>query len=355
MANAVGERCPHLRGVCNTPLQLLAKGVHTCGVYAIRPHNCWRKVSTPAGCMQYALTTVGERCPHLSRYDTKTIIFLQFNLSTMSFSRAFIFLFSVLLTFSACKKDDDTNNDANSTADSYAKSDAAYTDTYVVVSQSADESGISGKTTEVCATITLSPNDLTTFPKTMTIDFGAGCTGTDGIFRKGKIIASVTGKLLESGSAIVCTFDNYYTDGYKVEGTYSLSNSTVGSNYSITSSVESGKITYPTGETVMWNGTRTLTQTSGQATFLNFEDDQYETTVSGSGTNVNGYNFGASTSENVRLLYTCGYPVSGVLNLTASGNSGGAFSIAASLDYGDGGCDNKATLTSGGSSKEITL
>ena len=113
-----------------------------------------------------------------------------------------------------------------------------------------------------------SPNDLTTFPKTMTIDFGAGCNGTDGIFRKGKIIASVTGKLLELGSAIVCTFDNYYTDGYKVEGTYSLSNTTVGGYCHLASDIENGKVHYPTGETVMWTGMRTLTQTSGQATFL---------------------------------------------------------------------------------------
>ena len=44
-------------------------------------------------------------------------------------------------------------------------------------------------TTAPCFTITVVPNIPHVFPKTVTIDFGTGCLGRDGKYRKGKIVS----------------------------------------------------------------------------------------------------------------------------------------------------------------------
>jgi hypothetical protein len=73
-----------------------------------------------------------------------------------------------------------------------------------------------------CATVTVNPQN--TFPKTITIDFGNGCTSADGISRKGKINITLSDYVHNTGATAVMTFDNYYTVGYKVEGTITWTN-----------------------------------------------------------------------------------------------------------------------------------
>src|ERR1700730_3397480 len=46
-----------------------------------------------------------------------------------------------------------------------------------------------------CATYTISDTVHGHYPKTLTLDFGAGCTSVDGILRKGKIIYTFSGPL----------------------------------------------------------------------------------------------------------------------------------------------------------------
>ena len=75
-----------------------------------------------------------------------------------------------------------------------------------------------------CANYTVSPNDTTTFPKTITIDFGVGCTSPDGIFRMGTITCVYSGKVLYPGTTVSVSFSNYSVNGYGLQGTYSIIN-----------------------------------------------------------------------------------------------------------------------------------
>ncbi len=55
--------------------------------------------------------------------------------------------------------------------------------------------------------------------RSITIDYGTGCTGFYDNTRSGKIIINVTGPGGKMGSKRTVTFDDYYFNGIKVEGT----------------------------------------------------------------------------------------------------------------------------------------
>jgi hypothetical protein len=59
--------------------------------------------------------------------------------------------------------------------------------------------------------------------------------------------------------------------------------------------------------------------------------------------------FGFSVTDTMFVSTCCAYPTAGILRITAGGM------IPATVDFGDGTCDNVATLTIAGHSQQITL
>jgi hypothetical protein len=257
---------------------------------------------------------------------------------------------AALITLSACKKDNDINDaDTSATlASSGSISQSLYDDAFDVITTEGETSNVNGRV-ETCATVTLSPADTTTFPKTMTIDFGSGCTSPNGIVRKGKIIATLSGKIRKSGTTSSVSFSNYYVNDYHVEGTYSITtNSGSGNGVNFTTAVSGGKITYPDGTTYFnYSGTHTLAQTSGIGT-ATFADDVYSWT--------GGFTTSSSASKSLTVSITsplvksmsCKNILSGVQTFTYN-------LISGSINYGDGTCDNQATLTVAGKTQTIIL
>ena len=97
-----------------------------------------------------------------------------------------------------------------------------------------------------CATITVTPND-STYPKTITIDFGDGCICADGKFRKGAIILHLTGPIRRRGSVLTITFRDFYLNRAHIEGTKIVSNLSENGNIKFTVQVVGGKVTFPNG------------------------------------------------------------------------------------------------------------
>jgi hypothetical protein len=201
---------------------------------------------------------------------------------------------------------------------------------------------------ESCATVILDNADPNTFPKTMTVDFGAGCTSANGITRKGKLIVNLSGKIRTNGTVLTINFENYYVNGYKLEGTLSITNNSTGGALSFTTQTTNGKLTYPDGTTIFTHtGTHTLSQTAGAGT-ITFTDDDY--TLTGTGTTSSSAGNTLSTSISTALVKkaSCKNIVSGLQNFTFNNISG-------TLNYGDGSCDNLATLTIGQFNQTVTL
>ena len=166
------------------------------------------------------------------------------------FSVAGIALSLTMLLFS-CKKEASTSNqetikeeDAVAYSSESMEADGSFDDIQDIGMTAADEEGVesAGKTAGrgflfprlrlrigSCADITVSPND-NTYPKTVTLDFGNGCIGLDGKFRKGKIVIHFTDKLRKPGSVVTITLVDFKLNRAKIEGTKVITNLSANGN-----------------------------------------------------------------------------------------------------------------------------
>ncbi|MGE5106191.1 MAG: hypothetical protein ACM3H8_01490 [Sphingobacteriales bacterium] len=268
------------------------------------------------------------------------------------------------VTFVSCKKDSSVNNSQEETAATVeatqndAEAEAEFNDVYDnVISINAGESlglvdgaGIFGREDSVgrCFTVTVSPATVGVFPKTVTIDFGTACTGLDGKTRSGKIISVFTGHLAEPGNSVTTTFENYMVDSFKVEGTHKIVNTSTSNSRSFNIVVSGAKITRPNGKWFTWDSNKIVVQVEGNGTPRWPFDDVFEITGAKSGSNSAGITWSATVIEKLIRKGDCRWIVKGVVSLTRNTNS-------AVLNYGNGTCDNKATITANGQTIEITL
>ncbi|MBX9783449.1 MAG: hypothetical protein K2X48_09165 [Chitinophagaceae bacterium] len=202
--------------------------------------------------------------------------------------------------------------------------------------------------TNRCFTVTVSPRTPGVFPKTVTIDFGTGCIGKDGKLRKGKIITVFTNRMSVPGAKATTTFDGYKVDSAAVSGTHEVINNSVSNSRIFTRNVIAGQITWDSGRWVKWTTSRTITQLEGNGTPLFPLDDVFSISGSGSGENSKGNRWSHTILEPLIKRFACRWISKGVVNITFNNR-------VALLNYGNGDCDNKATITINGITKEITL
>lgn len=200
-------------------------------------------------------------------------------------------------------------------------------------------------------TLTDSALFIAPFPRTITIDFGTGCSGNDGRTRKGKIMVSLSAKFWAVGAVITHTLDNYYVNDHHVEGTRTVTHSST----DVWQVVVSGaRITDPDGKTVTWESTRTRTRIAGGSTpieLLNIFDDVYSITGTASGTNREGRNFTVNITTALQLQ-ACSYIAEitkGVIEIQPEDLK------VRTVDFGDGSCDNEGTVTVGNKTKTFKL
>jgi hypothetical protein len=200
-----------------------------------------------------------------------------------------------------------------------------------------------------CFTVTVDPVTLHVFPKTVTIDFGSGCLGKDGKLRKGKIITTYTGPMFLAGSKATTTFDNYNVDSFHIEGTHEVENTSTSNAISWTVKITGGKITNTlNGKWRQWDAVRTHQQVQGNDTPYNLLDDVFQITGSATGSNSAGVSWTSTITDPLLRKFTCRWVGQGKIEITRNNNN-------AVLDFGDGTCDNKVTITINGISYNISL
>ncbi|HWB64188.1 MAG TPA: hypothetical protein VG603_11795 [Chitinophagales bacterium] len=198
---------------------------------------------------------------------------------------------------------------------------------------------------DTCATITLNTNGGN-FPMTLTLDFGSGCTDVYGVNRKGKLICTFSGRYTQQGSVITVTTDNYYVNGYKVEGTKTITNSGRNSDNKMYFTVvdQDGKITHPDGKVSTWTSNYTQTWIAGEGTtgLFGICDDTYSFDGTVQGVAVTGDSYRLQSSSPLIKNACCYWVSGGVIDIYVNN------SMVASVNYGDGNCDATATVTYGG-------
>jgi hypothetical protein len=188
-----------------------------------------------------------------------------------------------------------------------------------------------------CAVVTVTGS----FPaKNIKIDFGTGCTSPSGVVRKGIINIVLTDSVRKSGSIATTTFDNYYVNGFKKEGTIIRTNTTVANSNtrSFNRTVNNGKITSPAGKVWTHSSNINITQTAGVSTPCDLTDDVYTLAGTRTATNANGKTRTSTTQTPLQKKMSCANIDQGILQVQGPSHT-------ALIDFGSGSCDNLATIS----------
>jgi hypothetical protein len=263
-----------------------------------------------------------------------------------------------VFVFTSCTKQSSIDQSGLNLADDDAVTDAVFEDVF----NTADNADIildgyqkSGDSKSIaisdsCPLVTIDHPTDAIWPKTITIDFGSGCTGLYDNSRSGKIVIVVTGPRLEAGSKKIVTFENYYFNGIKVEGTKEVENLGYNDNQHLLISVKltDGKLTLPDGKVIERSFEHQREWIAGLLT-RNIWDDECLVTGTATGVNINGVAYSNTITTALHWTRACRFIVSGIVNIEREGLD------PVEINYGTGACDAVATVTVGGESKEIIL
>jgi hypothetical protein len=283
--------------------------------------------------------------------------------------------FLAVISLASCKKDGTSSNSNESNAANLTDSSTAADNMYYDVLNNAfvgfsDNSSVwntstphSGQTTTFstgvegtatnlgCAIYSIDDTIPGEYPKTLTLDFGTGCTSADGILRKGKLIYLFSGPLLVPGATAAVTFDQYVVNGYGILGTYAITNNSSDVlGISFTTQVTNGIITYPNASNYHYNANKTYTMTAGSVTPFDISDDVYSVSGNSSFSSSNGSSLVCTVTTPLVKAVTCHNVSAGVVSFVYDQVVNGT------LDFGNGTCDNQATLKIGANiTRTITL
>ena len=190
--------------------------------------------------------------------------------------------------------------------------------------------------------------------KTKTITFLEDCEGKRGQTRSGTMIVSYSETQGEAGSYRQVTYDDFYLNGVKIEGTRRTEIISIDDNGSKTTrtTVTDGKMIYEDGTF--------KTKSAEMTRYTHVENDQkqYSTlTGSKSGVSTEGVNFSMEITTPIKFIYDCfgegqrkkgKVPVEGI-KVTDDGEQ------IITTDFGDGTCDTLVEISKDGEVETVDL
>lgn len=207
-----------------------------------------------------------------------------------------------------------------------------------------------GKVDEGCRTVSVDPEERGIFPKTITIDFGDGCEIREGVIKKGRIIIEMSAAPFSEEWQKTIRFDGYSINGRSFEGGKKISFLREGRRGLPTWQINSRlRVQWDEESYVQHTSERTRVQTSGFDTPQRPMDDSFIISGSGTGINRQGLGYKKTITEPLHTSRDCKWIKSGQVSLQVRGES------EVIIDYGDGTCDNIATITKDGETKEFIL
>ena len=279
-----------------------------------------------------------------------------------------------LAIFSCSKKNNDENNFSADEAAVNAKIDMSNDDVSNIAEEQFDatlasSSGRSAETTAVasslpaCATVTRIPAFGTPVTSgttvTKTVDFGTtGCPLPNGNILRGKIIISFVYNPNATSHTITYTFDNFYHNAIKFVGnkifTRTMSTSTATSaSHPIVVMTMDMTATFPDNRVFTRTGTRTREFVEGFGTPAIIGDNIFSVIGNWTTTFPNTTVQTSTITAPLLVKMSCiavNKPLitQGVITFVRNGQT-------ATLDYGNGACDNLAVFTFNGVSYNIVI
>lgn len=275
---------------------------------------------------------------------------------------ALMMIAGIALVFAGCQKDETiepqnviTQDEEVDAAEENALADQLFTELTDITNEAmsnADKSlkGIMLDTIFMgpCVTVTI---DTLALPFTITIDFGeTNCLCNDDKYRRGKILVTHSGAYWGVGTQITTTLDNYFVDDHQVIGTKVATNQGPNTAGNPTWSVSvDGQIIKPDGGVIEWDAERMREWSEGHNTPFIWWDDVYllsgtQNVVASNGTSIN-----MVIINPLQIALNCYWIEKGTIEMQHSDLPLMIF------DYGDGTCDDQATVTINGVVYPITL
>ncbi len=193
--------------------------------------------------------------------------------------------------------------------------------------------------------ITITPADLTTWPKQIKVDYGINnILCGDGVNRRGIINLSTTGLYHEPGTEVAITFDGFYHNNHKVEGEMFVINTGRNDNNNLVYNViiTNGKITTPENKILYFTENTSREWAAGEETIFNVCDDNYFITGTQEGVSSDSLAYNLVVMQKLDIIGCCKYIRAGLLKITIIGLP--PFTV----NYGEGECDANAIVTVNG-------
>jgi len=188
------------------------------------------------------------------------------------------------------------------------------------------------------------------WPHTMTIDYGPApgvIDSSDGKTRSGILVISFSNYWHTNAATATMNVgagSTYIVNGVSFQGVVTMTHN---SKTSFSISVANAKCTSGYWS-ITYNANRTYTWVSGYNDTIP-SNDVFTITGNASGTDRNGLSYTMNITSPLYKTGSCTCITQGTINYTISGGTG------CILDFGNGSCDNQATVTINGNSFPITL
>ncbi len=267
-----------------------------------------------------------------------------------------IYLFATIYAFGftlvSCDKDNDSNNNTTFSAENAAlaaKTDATVDGTMNILETGYDEN-VDGTRTAVslfpeCTVITIVTSGN---GGTITLDFGDGCQLNNGATVTG-VVELAYGPIDGGTRTIDYTFQNFTYNNNGVTGGGQIVRRIANANGNPESTVnETIVVSFPDTEVTATRVGERISEWVegvGSGTWL---DNVFHINGNWNTTFTNGFERDGEVTETLVWELNCLYLVSGEIEVTQDGFTG-------SINYGDGTCDNLATLTINGQDYPIFL
>lgn len=259
---------------------------------------------------------------------------------------------AAMTVFFACKKND---NDANSTSNVVATNNAiaslgnesaasaGFSDVFEVsfngtkdMTEARTSTASQEPSVQYGFEISYAPVDGT-WPKVVTLDFKDGSIGLDGRRRSGQLTITLPHPFLVANNEVTITTDNYTVDGVKLVGTETLTSGNLTSALKYTQ-VVSGTVTVGDTTTYTYNSNKTLIVDTDGFKGIGFASLKYPT----------GDSAAITVTDTLVKSWDCRWIGKGKATVVRG-------KISGSIDYGNGVCEDSATVAVGNNTKVITL
>jgi hypothetical protein len=254
-----------------------------------------------------------------------------------------LLLGGIMIAASACKKESEDFDLGAAANDTYTTSVTS------TIDQSADKASFKHHLSNPeawlnnlpeCATATERMPEGGEYPKIITIDFGTtNCTTLQGKTVRGMIVVELSNAYNVQGASRTVTFTDFYVNDRSVEGKRSSLNLGENTNGNWVYSYDS-EMTFSCrdGQTMTKTSTGTREWLTGFDTETAADDAFYKTGTS-TGESMRGTHT-RTIVEPLLIQSSCDYITQGVVEMECKRGT-------TSINFGDGTCDNLATVTRG--------